>query len=218
MGYDHRGKTQRHPSTSSNIGQMYKSNQNQCARQELDFINSIFKHSEGYVMTRYYNNKAEYHLTDVYGSPEDGKHILAKEHSCSHKSQFNIAIAYRAGNNGANAGMCFKDGGSKRGQINQASNCVCGDKTGHFNRYNSCGGNYGNFRRYNGKRSRNKFCSYMSSKCNSYPHGVLGDSGGCNIGGQRNVDGHLWISLAGRTGTPCGSYGSYGCYGSRWIA
>ena len=54
--YDHRGKTQRHPSTSSNIGQMYKSNQNQCARQELDFINSIFKHSEGYVMTRYVEN------------------------------------------------------------------------------------------------------------------------------------------------------------------
>lgn len=172
----------------------------------MELINSIFKHSQGYVMTRYADNKKEHHVTDVYGHPEDGKHILSEKHECSDKGKFNIAFAYRQGSNRANAGMCFNDQGKNIGQIGTTNNCICGDATGHWT-YNRCAGGYGNLRRYNGKRSRGKFCSYMSSKCNSYPHGVLGDSGGCNIAGQRRVDGHFWISHTGTTGTPSAGYG-----------
>jgi hypothetical protein len=41
-------------------------------------INSIFKHSEGYVMTRWNDNKDEFHITDIFGTPENGAkgHIL----------------------------------------------------------------------------------------------------------------------------------------------
>ena len=214
--YSLRGKVNRHPSTDSNIAQMYTSNKNQCARFEVAVINSIFKHSEGYVMTRYANERDEYHMTDIYGTPEEGKHILAKAHTCSDKKYFNLALAYRQGSGGANAGMCFNDGGTNQGIVGRKNNCICNDAMSHFST-NRCSGGYGNFRRYNGRRSRNKFCNAFSSKCNSYPHGVLGDSHGCDVPGQRHVGGHMWISLDGRTGTPCTGYGSYGCWGSRWI-
>lgn len=214
--YQIRSKQNRHPGAKAKIGRMYKSNQNQCARLEVDFINSIFKHSEGYVMTRYNNNNEEYHVTDVFGTPEDDKHILAKEHECSQKNQFNLAYAYRPGSSGANAGMCFNDGGTEQGVNGRPNNCICNDHFGGFS-FNRCNGAHGNLRRYNGKRSRSKFCSSMSSKCNSYPHGVLGDSSGCDVPGQRHIGGHFWISLSGRNGAPCGGYNTYGCYGSRWI-
>ena len=42
---------------------MFDANPNQCARYEVKMINSIFKHSQGYVMTRWNNNKPEYHVT-----------------------------------------------------------------------------------------------------------------------------------------------------------
>ena len=101
-------KWARHPTATAKIGRIFKANPNQCARYEVAFINSIFKHSEGYVMTRYNNNANEHHVTDVYGTPEDNKHILHTEHECSDKKEFNLATAYRAGTGGANAGMCFK--------------------------------------------------------------------------------------------------------------
>ena len=115
----------------------------------MDLINSIFKHSQGYVMQKYANHKDEHHVTDVYGVPEKGKHILHKEHTCSDKQFFNIAAAYRQGTNGANAGMCFKDTGDDplMGQSQKTSNCICNDKSGTF-QLNKCPGEYGNLRRY----------------------------------------------------------------------
>jgi hypothetical protein len=68
--YNARDKTARHPQKDSNLGKMFEANQNQCARYEVVWINSIFKHSEGYVMTRWNNNKDEFHVTDIFGTPE----------------------------------------------------------------------------------------------------------------------------------------------------
>jgi len=183
----------------------------------MELINSIFKHSEGYVMQRYANNENEHHVTDIYGTPEDGKHILSEKHGCSDKGEFNIAIAYRQGKDGAHGGFCYKDGGNNIGQKYGTSNCICNDRSDSIY-FNQCAGDYGNLRRYNGKRSRNKFCNYMNGKCSSYPHGVLGDSQGCDVPGQRHIGGHFWVSLSGRTGAACRGYNTYGCYGSRWIA
>ena len=119
----------------------------------MSLINSVFKHSKGYVMTRYNNNRNNYHVTDVYGTPEKGLHILAKEHKCSQKAAFNFAKANRQGSSNANSGFCFNEG-----QKDKTNNCVCGDTTsGTFN-MNKCSGGHGNFRRYNGKKSNSKWC------------------------------------------------------------
>ena len=102
--YDMRGKKTRHPNQNSNVGKLWKNDPNVAARYEVAVINSIFKHSEGYVMTRWNDNKDEFHITDIYGTPEAGKHILSNDNDCSDKSSFNIALAYRQAPGGANNG------------------------------------------------------------------------------------------------------------------
>ena len=212
-----RDKASRHPSADSDIGKMYASNANRAARYEVQVINSIFEHSEGYVMTRWNNNQAGFYITDIFGTPEDGKHILSKDHGCSDKSSFNIALAHRQRPGGANNGYCFKGG-----QGNTVSNCVCNDKHGSEQPFNGCSGAHSNWRRYNGKRSDKRFCRAMHGKCHrGITYGPLGDSYDCNAPGQRTIQGHFWQSHPGYLGMPCQcSYfnpGCYGCYGSRWI-
>lgn len=215
-----RSKVTRHPGAKSKIGRMFKANSNQCARYEVELINSIFKHSQGYVMTRWNNNKDEYHVTDIFGSPEDGKHILDTEHKCSNKENFNLALGYRQRPQGVNNGYCFNDG-----KVNIDNNCICGDRHDAQTGFNNCNGEFGNWRRYNGRKNRKAFCSGMYSKCHRNGHhgGPLGDTYGCDVSyHKRTIQGHFWTSHrpgSGNTlGMPCdGFYGQYGCYGSRWI-
>jgi hypothetical protein len=215
--YARKNKDTRHPQKDSNIGQMYKQNANQCTRLERVFIDSLFKHSEGKVRTYWANNKpgGNEYITDVFGTPESGKHILADEHKCSDKEKFSIAKAFRQGTNGANNGYCFKDG-----QNNQNSNCICGDRHDTTLSFGKCSGGHGNWRRYNSRKNRNARCSGQHTKCRAgIPYGPLGDTYGCDVGGQRTIRGHFWATHPGYSGLPCNrGYGSYGCYGSRWIA
>lgn len=180
-------------------------------------INSIFKHSQGFVLTRWNNNEGNYHFTDIFGTPEDNKHILSPDHGCSDKSAFNLALAYRNRPQSANNGYCFK-----AGKPNTDSNCVCKDTHGGNQLFGRCTGGYNNWRRYNGRRNQDRFCTGMHRKCASgIQYGPLGDSYNCNIGGMRTVTGHMWQSHPGYNGMPCQcnyfSGSCYGCYGSRWI-
>jgi hypothetical protein len=213
--YRVRDKNTRHPQADSKIGRMFDNNPNVCARMEVRVINSIFKHSQGYVMHRWNNNQDEYHVTDIYGTPENGKHILSNDHDCSDKKDFNYAFAARQGTSIAHNGFCFK-----QGRIGEDSNCICNDKHTTEMSFNTCAGGHGNMRRYNGKIGRNTFCRAMCDKCKNYPHGHLGDSYGCDLGFQgRTIQGHFWMSISdSRSGAPCRGYNTYGCYGSRWIA
>ena len=156
--YSRTNKVVRHPSEAAKIGRMYGSNENQCARYEVAVINSIFKHSEGYVMTTWNNNADEYHITDIFGTPEDGKHILAEEHKCSDKGKFNLALAYRQGSSSAKNGYCFNN--AKAGEAN---NCICSDRSGGGRLdFNKCNGEY----MYAGKNaSVCSRCVYVSFMC-----------------------------------------------------
>jgi hypothetical protein len=218
--YNARDKVVRHPKETAKIGRMFNADQNQCARYEVKVTNSIFKHSEGYVMTRWNDNKDEYHVTDVFGTPEDGKHFLDPEHKCSQKEEFNLAMGYRQRPSGVNNGYCWTNG-----KINTDNNCVCNDQHTSNIRYNGCNGDYGNWRRYNGRKGRSAWCSTMYDKCHTGGHhgGPLGDTHGCDVSyHKRTIGGHFWTSHspgnAATRGMPCDSYyGAYGCFGSRWI-
>jgi hypothetical protein len=206
-------KVTRHPAKDSRIGNYWATgNKNVAARYEVEVFNSVFKHSQGYVMSMYANNRQDYHFTDVFGDPDNGKHLLHKENTCSDRSSLNMAKGYRPTAN-AVRGYCFKNQ-----QIGGASNCICGDTSSRGVTFNKCGGQNGNWRRYNGLRSRNRFCNGQAHKCNNGDnyHGFLGDTYGCDI--NRNIHGHMWQGYGGNRGMPCTGYGSYGCYGSRWIS
>jgi len=213
--FDYANDQERYP-RNSNIGQRWESNQDQPSRLSVKEINTIFKHSKGYYKMRYGNNQDGYSLTDQYGHPDGGKHILDKEHKCSHKKQLNMALANR-NRNGNSYGFCYRDG-----QTHQDSNCVCGDNHGNSNRMNKCSGQHGNLRRYGGWKRWNRWCSGFHTKCrNSNRHFAMGDSYSCDSPGQRHVGGHMWMfyNNAWRGwGGPCTHYAHYGCYGSRWIA
>ena len=140
---------------------------------------SVFKHSLGYIQKRYYSHHHGYQLTDVFGTPENGKHIL--DNKCSDKANFDIAWAYRS-RPGTSDGYCFNNG------VNNArSNCLCNDVSGGgAKNLNSCPGQHGNWRRYNSNRQDNLWCRQLHQKCYSRSnHHVFGDTYGCNKGGQR---------------------------------
>jgi len=172
--------------TNVKIGTMWQNNQNQPARLAVATINSIFKHSLGFVTMRYNNNAPGYALTEIYGSPETDVHILSS--TCSHKSMFNIALAYRS-RPGSSMGFCFLDGRRDTG-----SNCICGDS--NTAAFNLCPGKAGNRRRYNSYKSDNLLCSGMHTKCYGVAsHYAFGDSYNCNKPSQgRDVAGHMWVA------------------------
>jgi len=205
----------RYPSASS-IGERFKENQNQASRLAAVEINSIFKHSYGYVQTRYANNREDYMLTDIFGTPAKGKHLLHASNKCGDRSRINIAKTYRAPDSHTSMGYCMNDG-----QRLKASNCFCGDTTNGNFQFNRCSGSPQNWVRYNAKESENLKCSNMHRKC--YNHGnhfTLGDTYSCNKGGQRTVGSHMWFFYSNGHrgwGAPCVNSYHYGCYASRWI-
>ena len=85
--YDHRADNWNDIGNGPN---MWKGNKNQAFRMARDKYRSVFKHSAGIIQTRYGNNRDGFHLTDVFGHPETGKHVL--DQTCSDKSQFDIAL------------------------------------------------------------------------------------------------------------------------------
>jgi len=203
----------RYPNADSSIGGMWISGQNNVARLSVVEINSIFKHSMGYIQTRYANNEDGHQVTDAFGDPKNGKHIMDKRNTCSDKPKLNMALAYRAPDTSTSMGMCFNDG--KKSQTN---NCLCGDRSNGGMSFNQCSSNYRNMVRYNSFESDNLKCSGMHHKCyNVGSHYVFGDTYGCNKGGQRDIQGHMWQFYGSNPGFPCRNYGQYGCYGSRWI-
>ncbi len=165
---------------------------NVAARLSAIEINAIFKYSDGHVQHRYNNNAPGYMLTDVFGSSTP---------SIISGGTMDIAKALR-GESGKEGGFCDFYGGT-------GFKCCNNNGAGM------------DWRRYNSYKSDNLWCTgvhtYSNNGCATQTqHGPLGDSYGCNKGGQRSVEGHMWWEYA-VGGTPCSNYSGYGCYGSRWI-
>ena len=165
---------------------------NVAARLGATEINALFKHSQGHVQHRYNNNTPGFMLTDVFGSATP---------SIVSGGTMDIAKALR-GKSGHVGGFCdFYNG--------QGFTCCNNNGAGM------------DWRRYNSYKTDNLWCTgvhtYSNNGCNSNTiHGPLGDSYGCNKGGQRTIEGHMWWWY-GQGGVPCAGYAQYGCYGSRWI-
>ena len=179
---------------STSAFQNFESSPNVFARMSATWINALFRTSDGHLKHRYANNQPRFELTDVFG--QNDPEIISS-------GDFDIALAIR--------GTPTRNGG------------FCGFYAGHpnFRCCNNNGDGGMNWRRYNALKEEDAWCTaihgYSNNHCNPQRyHGPVGDTYGCNVGGVRNVAGHMWWTYT-YSGAPCSNYGGYRCYGSRWI-